>query len=135
MIRDKLIRAIFLVITAPTRIKTKISSIYNPTGNSLSERINSQINMCMRIHHGEKFEQIKQFIENRRTNVYNRMINAAPVELVYGTHPENKINIKVARKPTKYSIIRKNKRNLPYKYRIDEFVYIFTALKGKNDKF
>lgn len=71
------------------------SSIYNPTGNSISERINQQINECMRIYKGACIKEFIRIIMNRLNNVYHTNINTTPFEKVFGKHPYNFLNTEI----------------------------------------
>ncbi|KRH94722.1 pol polyprotein, partial [Pseudoloma neurophilia] len=59
-------------------IKQIFKSVYNPTGNSLSERINSDIILCLKIYRGWDLSLIKETIENRINHLYNRRLKNTP---------------------------------------------------------
>ncbi|KRH91841.1 putative LTR transposable element, partial [Pseudoloma neurophilia] len=59
-------------------IKQIFTSVYNPTGNSLSERINSDIILCLKIYRGWDLSLIKEAIENRINHLYNRRLKNTP---------------------------------------------------------
>ncbi|KRH91747.1 hypothetical protein M153_280460001, partial [Pseudoloma neurophilia] len=49
-------------------IEQKFSSVFNPTGNSLSERINSDILLVFKIYKGWNLGIIKLIIETKSTD-------------------------------------------------------------------
>ena len=58
------------------------SSIYNPTGNSLSERINSDIVVILKIYKGWSLNLFTLVIENRINNTYNSFLRSTPTKII-----------------------------------------------------
>lgn len=53
------------------KIKQIFSFVYNPTGNSINERLNQTISTVLRIYKGWDLEVIKKVIENRMNQSYH----------------------------------------------------------------
>lgn len=71
-----------------------MTSSYNPTGNSISERINGQINDILRIYRGQSIQSLKEKIETRLNFTYNRNLRYSPYEIIYKNSPFENINIR-----------------------------------------
>ncbi|KAG0435475.1 Retrovirus-related Pol polyprotein from transposon 17.6, partial [Dictyocoela muelleri] len=69
-------------------IKPIFSSPYNPTGNSISERINGTISNILKIYKGWDIKIIKEIIENRFNKIVNTTIKKTPENIL-----KNKITI------------------------------------------
>lgn len=109
-------------------IKAHYSSIYNPTGNSISERVNAIINSCLIIYHGRKLKEIIKIAENRINCWINRTL---------GTSPCSKLNIKnkIGIFPQR-STVKKNftgRKRIPKEYMKDEKVYLKNFGSYKNE--
>ncbi|KAI5151587.1 hypothetical protein NEAUS04_2517, partial [Nematocida ausubeli] len=63
------------------------STPYNPTGNSISERINQDIRFILSHNSQIKINQAVTQIHRRLNYTYHRIIECTPFELVYGYHP------------------------------------------------
>ncbi|KAG0441657.1 Pro-Pol polyprotein [Dictyocoela muelleri] len=63
-------------------IKQIFTTPYNPTGNSISERINQIITKILRIYKGWNLEQIKIIIENRINKIVNTSFGNSPEEIL-----------------------------------------------------
>ena len=57
-------------------------SIYNPTGNSLSERINYDIVVILKIYKGWSLNLLTLVIENRINNTYNSFLRSTPTKII-----------------------------------------------------
>ena len=64
------------------KIKKRFSSSYNPTGNSISERINIPIGVNFRINQDENIEEVIRETENSINFGFNRNIGCSPIELI-----------------------------------------------------
>ncbi|KAG0420352.1 Endogenous retrovirus group K member 11 Pol protein [Dictyocoela roeselum] len=58
------------------------TSVYNPTGNSISERLNKTIAEVCRIYKGYDVFDLKRLIETRLNETYHRIISATPSEII-----------------------------------------------------
>ncbi|KAG0438882.1 Gag-Pro-Pol polyprotein [Dictyocoela muelleri] len=65
-------------------IKHIMISAYNPTGNSIVERINLEIGLCLRLSRGKGIEKIKEYIWKRLNLLHNRNLGYSPYEIYYG---------------------------------------------------
>lgn len=63
-------------------IKQKFTSPYNPTGNSISERINREIVTVLRIYKKNGLNILKNKIENKMNNLTNSTIKQIPSDLL-----------------------------------------------------
>jgi len=68
-------------------IQHKYTTSHNPTGNSISERINGQINDILRIYKGESLNRIKEKIETRINMTNNKTLGCTPHEIVFKASP------------------------------------------------
>ncbi|KRH92115.1 transposable element, partial [Pseudoloma neurophilia] len=60
------------------KIQQKFTSVYNPTGNSISERINANLIICLKIYRGWSLDLVKEAIENRCNHLYNKRLKTTP---------------------------------------------------------
>jgi hypothetical protein len=67
------------------------TSVYNPTGNSISERLNSHTTTTLKFYKNWKLDLIKEIIENRINNIYHTSVNELPKTIVdeYLKEPKN----------------------------------------------
>eukprot|EP00477_Mikrocytos_mackini_P000474 GAHX01000505.1.p1 GENE.GAHX01000505.1~~GAHX01000505.1.p1 ORF type:complete len:518 (-),score=93.09 GAHX01000505.1:1369-2922(-) len=70
-----------------SNILHKYSTAYNPTGNSLSERINSTIGNIMRIMKGTEINTVMKIIERNLNWTTNRNLNYSPEQILTGRSP------------------------------------------------
>lgn len=63
-------------------IKVIHTTPYNPTGNSVSERINRTIGELLRIYKGERLKKILNHINTRLQRCYHRTIGMTPTQLI-----------------------------------------------------
>lgn len=68
-------------------IKQIFTTAYNPTGNSISERINKTIGHILRCNRGMLLKDTLRIITSRLQKGYHRVINTSPYELRYRKHP------------------------------------------------
>ncbi|KAG0438312.1 Transposon Tf2-8 polyprotein [Dictyocoela muelleri] len=103
-------------------IKQIHSSPFNPTGNSISERINSAISNILRIYKGWDLKIIKVIIENRLNNIVN-------------TSFENTLWNILGNKTAPIEISKKHKRGrhkqVNYKYKEGDQILIRNNKLGK----
>lgn len=64
------------------KIRHKHTSGYNPTGNSISERINRTLVEIFRIYKNEKISKIIHVAEHKMNILYHKTIKASPFELL-----------------------------------------------------
>ncbi|KAG0438376.1 Transposon Tf2-8 polyprotein [Dictyocoela muelleri] len=76
------------------QVKHIFSSPNNPTSNSISERINQQINTIMKMYYTKlPLTKILEIIHNRLNLVYNTTLKASPNELLFSkNYLDKKIN-------------------------------------------
>ncbi len=60
------------------------TSGYNPTGNSISERINQTLLNGIRILKGLKFSEVLERVEDAHNNSHHATINYSPFEVIFG---------------------------------------------------
>ncbi|MGL5707225.1 MAG: reverse transcriptase domain-containing protein, partial [Aeromonas sp.] len=90
-------------------IKQKFTSPYNPTGNSISERINANIVMILRIYKGHNFKTIKKLIEARNNKLFHTGLKAIPYK-VYEEYLQKKtIPLCLTNKPIPYTSKKRKK--------------------------
>ncbi|KAI5161153.1 hypothetical protein NEAUS03_1518, partial [Nematocida ausubeli] len=63
------------------------STPYNPTGNSISERINQNIKFILAHDANIKIGKAVELIHRRLNYTYHRTVKCTPFELIYGYHP------------------------------------------------
>ncbi|KAG0439395.1 hypothetical protein DMUE_2455, partial [Dictyocoela muelleri] len=69
-------------------IRLKTSTIFNPTGNSISERINKTINEIMRMYSFNlKAHSIQNMIENRLNLITHSTLKVSLLEIFIGKSP------------------------------------------------
>ncbi|KAF0985836.1 hypothetical protein HZS_215 [Henneguya salminicola] len=62
-------------------IRPSYTTTYNPTGNGISERINSTISATLRIYKGKSWEQALEKVNLRLNCGFHRILKASPFEL------------------------------------------------------
>ena len=72
----------FQLFCKSKNIKNYYSTAYNPTGNSVSERINLDISVILRIYKHWNLEVIKTIIENRLNRMYNSNLKNTPQNIL-----------------------------------------------------
>ena len=75
--------AIFEDFCAENSIKHVSSAVYNPTGNSVSERANQQITTALRLYRGAKLSTLPAIISRKINNTANRITGLSPFETLY----------------------------------------------------
>lgn len=73
----------FKEILKQNNVQHILTSPHNPTGNSVSERINKTIADICRIYKGVSIYRLKRLIENRINHTYHRALNLSPHETVF----------------------------------------------------
>ncbi|KAG0420329.1 Transposon Tf2-6 polyprotein [Dictyocoela roeselum] len=107
------------------------TSAYNPTGNSISERINKTIGDIYRMFKGHSVYELKRLIETRLNHTYHRIIKTSPYEIIYQYSPIDPIKRKY--KGCKASVNEKkmqirnnkktNKTRKMHKYKVGDKVF------------
>ena len=114
------------------KINLKHTSAYNPTGNSITERINKQIGEGLRILRGKSLKELEIKIYNKINHNYNKTINMTPFEAYIGKSSITNTKIKninseeLARKNILnkiYNLKRINKNRISYNYKINSMAY------------
>lgn len=106
----------FLNYCSRNKIKSIRSSIYNPTGNSLSETLNKHINVILRIYKYMGLNKIIKLIELRNNYFINRKMNCSPADVLKVANPLNINNLRVPHKPVQNkNNNNKNRVNHAYK--------------------
>lgn len=77
----------FQIYLKEKSIKQILTSPYNPTGNSISERLNQTISRVLQIYKGEKISTIEQFLTKALNWSYQRCLGYSPYELVFLENP------------------------------------------------
>lgn len=67
-------------------IKLTTTIGYNPTGNSVVERVNQTIGNIIRIYKGFDLENVVSLICNNLNNTYHSTIETSPSNLVFGVN-------------------------------------------------
>ena len=122
------------------------SSTYNPTGNSISERINQTIARVIRMNKSLPLIKITPKIEMALQLSYHRSINSSPHELVYKWSPLDplrrisdfsleKANEKPRSQAFKDQISRNKCRDINYNYEIGDVVLLKKNVRSKYDDF
>ncbi|KAG0435490.1 Transposon Tf2-6 polyprotein, partial [Dictyocoela muelleri] len=73
-------------------IRQVFASPYNPTCNSLSERINSTISNILRIYKGWNIKIIHEIIENRLNKIVNVSLKTSPYKIIFENESFTKNN-------------------------------------------
>ncbi|KAG0426439.1 Retrovirus-related Pol polyprotein from transposon TNT 1-94, partial [Dictyocoela muelleri] len=113
-------------------IDHKTTSAYNPSGNSISERLNKTIAEVCRIYKGCSVFNLKGFIETRLNETYHRILSATMSEIInnYASidqlkrelkHTELKVNAKFMHKSNNE---KSNKLKKRHTYRVGDLVFM-----------
>lgn len=86
------ISSVFKNLLDKHSIKHVVASAQNPTGNSISERINQTINTVLRINRNSKLSKINDEIETRINYCVNRTTGFAPFK-IFNTKVHDACNI------------------------------------------
>ncbi|KAG0437948.1 Pol polyprotein [Dictyocoela muelleri] len=115
-------------ILKTNKVQHILASAYNPTGNSVSERINKTIADICRIYKGSSIHLLKNLIEIRINHTYHCALDFSPHEIVfkYSKLDPFKREVKNQKKTVKEIKINensskrmnKNKRNTNIKWAI-----------------
>ncbi len=81
------ISRIYINFQREHQVESKYATAFNPTGNSISERINQTINDLMKIYKGESLKKTIQMINTRLNFTHHRIIGCSPIEIYQGFHP------------------------------------------------
>lgn len=73
-------------------IKHILNTSYNPTGNGMTERVNKEINLIMRMYRNGSMKEILRMINMRLNYTYQTTIKEIPIEIL------TKINIFTGKK-------------------------------------
>ena len=123
-------------------IRKTFSSIYNPTSNALSERINQNLAVGLRILKGNTIEQALSWIENSFNFSYHRRVGQSPFELINNHSPFDplsrrleidieSVNLK-AKKEAERELSKRNKgRYQGYLFNKDDMVYTTVFRRDK----
>lgn len=84
---------------------------YNPTGNSVSERLNGQINDIMRLSRKQTLKNLTHNIKTRLNLTNHRITNKTPFEIIHNTSPFQEIDINHAINMDKVKTLNQNNRN------------------------
>eukprot|EP00477_Mikrocytos_mackini_P004106 GAHX01005754.1.p1 GENE.GAHX01005754.1~~GAHX01005754.1.p1 ORF type:complete len:357 (-),score=44.96 GAHX01005754.1:129-1199(-) len=68
------------------KIKHSFSTPYNPTGNSIAERINSTMGHILRINKGKRIEDVLRTVETFWNMTVHRTLGVTPEEVFLGHH-------------------------------------------------
>ncbi|KAG0436138.1 Transposon Tf2-9 polyprotein [Dictyocoela muelleri] len=124
-------------------IKLKQSTIFNPTGNAISERINKTINEIMRMYSFKlKNKEIENMIENRLNLLTHSTLKMSPYELFLGNLPfknepveSQHRNLQNANKNSKDKAISRLNENNNENFNKPipgDYVYVKSIYKGKS---
>ncbi|KAG0435282.1 Transposon Tf2-6 polyprotein, partial [Dictyocoela muelleri] len=102
-------------------IKQIFTSPFNPTGNSISERINQQITDILRIYKGWDIDIIKEIIENRLNNIVKISTKMKPSDIVFSKSKTMNLN----KNETKI------KRSIKHNYQTGDLILIKNHIIGK----
>ncbi|KAG0436051.1 Retrovirus-related Pol polyprotein from transposon opus, partial [Dictyocoela muelleri] len=91
-----------------------MTSPYNPTGNSIVERINLEIGLCLRLTRGESIKKLKEKIWIRLNLLNNRNLGYSPYEIYHNSSifQNNKIEIKINNEILKRKLGKIQKENI-----------------------
>jgi transposase InsO family protein len=124
------------------KIQQKLTTPHNPTGNSISERINQTIGTVIRITRGESLARLEQNIYKRLNLVTNRTTGKTPYELWY---KQDILGIKTnlnfdwkslnekSLKATKLNERKRNKKRICYEFKIGNLVFKKNHSPDKGD--
>lgn len=98
------------------------TSTYNPTGNSISERINAHLTIALRIYKGERLDVIKEIVERRINKVVNTSTALTPEDIIQTHIRDPKGLEKMIARPR--DIRQRNARRLEYTYKAGDYVLI-----------
>ena len=94
------------------KISQKFTSSYNPTCNSISERLNQEIGVVLRINNGYPLETLIEKIENKLNKTVNRTIEETPFTIMFSyaeLDPNGKVE-PLELDPIRERIIRKGQK-------------------------
>lgn len=123
----------FRDLTIRCKIKHMNSSPHNPTGNSISERINQTIGDVLRLYKGRTLKELKDAIYTRINYTVNRTIGKSPFEVtkktdIFGIGNVNwtadweDIKKRIKEKSAKETL-KRNKKRKYFKYEKGGLVY------------
>jgi transposase InsO family protein len=127
------------------KIKHYLTTSHNPTGNSLSERINQIIGEVCRMSRGMKLSELEERINTRLNYNTNRVTGYSPYEIMFRKNAfnEKELNFndeelrKIAEKHKKATKNTQNKRISSrikkFNFKINEWVYKKTFSPDKVD--
>ncbi|KAG0437214.1 Pro-Pol polyprotein [Dictyocoela muelleri] len=114
-------------------IKHIMSSTYNPTGNSIVERINLEIGLCLKLSRGKGIEKIKEYIWKRLNLLQNRNLGYSPYEIYYvksifmnykkEIKVDNEIIINKQMKTQRNNNKKDNEKRIKVKYNPGDYVF------------
>ncbi|KRH93384.1 putative LTR retrotransposon, partial [Pseudoloma neurophilia] len=113
-------------------IKQIFATRFNPTGNAISERINSTILLILKIYKNWPLEIVQVIIENRLNTQYHSSIGRIPKSVLeeYSINP----NLQVVNQPNNYDIEKINKSRRPHTYNIGDLILKKAQVKNKLDQ-
>ncbi|KAG0435152.1 hypothetical protein DMUE_4855 [Dictyocoela muelleri] len=114
------------------KLKQIYTTPYNPTGNSISERINQIITKILRIYKGWSLDQIKIIIENRINKIVNTSFGKSPAEILR-LNKQNKNFILNKNNYEQKNHKNKNRNRNNYEYKPKDLILIITLQKTKTD--
>ncbi|KAF9752782.1 hypothetical protein NGRA_3410, partial [Nosema granulosis] len=124
-------------------IKHIISSTYNPTGNSVVERVNQVIGNGLRCLKGIKIQAAIKRINHALQTSYHQTLNATPHEVVFRRHPFNplvtydlqtKQLVARKRKQALKDLKSRNKRRIKIRYKRNQKVFVKNPTPAKMDQ-
>lgn len=125
-------------------IRNSTTTPYNPTGNSISERINQTITRVMQTHKGERLREVIKKINYVLQNQYHSRLACSPQE--FRTGKSSMVGGECARSTTleinnkgkaqsMRDLIKINRGRKPYEYQIGEKIYVKNLRTNKLDPY
>ncbi|KRH93149.1 pol polyprotein, partial [Pseudoloma neurophilia] len=112
----------FQTLLKKYKIKHRMTSTYNPTGNSIVERQNQTVAAILRIYKGWDLNLIQTVLDNRFNKTYHSSIRDIPERTT------NKPEIYTAERKNNN---KKNKNRVSHKYKIEDLILLKNFKKTK----
>lgn len=136
----------FRIFCDKNNIELRHTSGYNPTGNSISERVNQTIGLGFRIYKGEELDFILTKITHGYNNSYHSVINCTPFEVVFGKcelDPEeidvvvdtNELNERAKLLSDLNNQNTNEKRIKDFNYKKDDFILLRREVVSKGESY
>ncbi|KRH93399.1 Transposon Tf2-6 polyprotein [Pseudoloma neurophilia] len=110
-------------------IKQRLATPENPTGNSISERINQTITTILRIYKHWKLSVIKEVIENRLNKVYHSRIKEIPTNIVKKFGEDSSVRVNETQSSKDYEKMNKGRKE--HKYKIGDKILRLVKVRTK----